>query len=313
MKKKMLLVDGNALYFKAFWASYIRIKDGRGPRLADGTPVNALQTFAMMIMKLRTQFDADKMLVAFDERGGHTHRHHYAFYKANRSKQPDELYIQLPFVWDFLDKYGVKHYRNKKVEADDVIGIMAERGKNQGFEVDIITTDKDLLQLVDKDVHVHISKVGVSKMEKYTTNNFQVKYMGLQPYQVVEFKGIAGDSSDNLEGVKGIGEKGAIKLLLEHHTLEGVYENIEGFTPKMKEKLEIGRDMAKICWELAHILREGNIEIDVDDIDLKTPDYDKLEQFFAHIPIYNVPRKLREERGTVEEDSIESLFEELKF
>lgn len=319
MKKKLLLVDGNALYFKAFWGSYIRIKDGKGPRLPNGTPVNALSTFAFMIMNLKEKFQPNKILVAFDERGGHTHRHKYDFYKAGRKKQPDELYSQLPLVWEFLDYYGIKRHSKKEIEADDIIGIMAEEGKNSNLMVEIVTTDKDLLQLVDYNVNVYLSIRGVTEMELYSMENFKEKFHNLEPRHIVDFKGIAGDASDNLEGIKGIGEKTAIKLLLEHDSLEEIFKKTDKFTPSLKDKIINGKEMGELSKKLAYILRKEDAGISINELDVKNPNFDKLEEFFSHIPINNVPQKLRKERERShllsEEgfDSIEEIFKEIKF
>lgn len=312
MKKKVLLVDGNALYFKAFWGSYIRIKDGAGPRLADGTPVNALATFAFMVMNLKERFSSEKILIAFDERGGHTHRHQYDFYKAGRKEQPQELYSQIPLVKEFLDHYGVKWHSKKELEADDIIGILSRVSVVNGYEVDIITTDKDLLQLVDHEVRVHISKSGVTDMELYSMENFREKFFNLEPRHIVEFKGVAGDSSDNLAGIKGIGEKTAVKLILEHDSMECIIDNMDSYTPGLKSKIQEGKDMGLLCRELAKILTEGDVQITLDELDVQRPDFESLERFFAEMPINNVPNKLRKERASLdEEDGV--IFEKFDF
>ena len=270
------------------------IKDGLNGSnsTADGVPVNAIRTFVMMIMNLRRNFPSDKMLIAFDERGGHTHRHQHDFYKAGRSKQPDELHQQMPFVREFLTHYGIPHHSEKEYEADDIIGILAKRAKNDGFAVDIVTTDKDLLQLVDHDVDVYISIKGVTEMVKHTMSNFADLNYGLRPMQITDYKGIAGDTSDNLVGVKGIGDKGAIKLILEYDSLEEIMDNLDSLPLGIKSKLEEHREIAKLCKSLATILTEGNIDVELEKIDMRNPNWDMLEAFLNEMPMKSVKESL---------------------
>ena len=298
MKKELLLVDGNSLFFKSFWSTWFQIKDNPNSRdrMEDGTPVNAVRTFATMMINLLEKFPSDKMLVAFDERGGHTHRHQHDFYKAGRADQPQELYDQIPMVREFLDHYGIKHHSKKEYEADDIIGILAERAKRAGYKVTIITTDKDLLQLVDEDVDVWLSKTGVSIMEQHTIENFKEQNDGLTPKQVIDFKGIAGDNSDNLQGVKGVGPKGAVKLLLEYDSLENVINNIDDHTPALQKKIEESKDVAILCKELATILTDGDIEIEIDELDVREPNWEALENFLEPKKLYSVLNKLDKEK-----------------
>ena len=298
MKKELLLVDGNSLFFKSFWSTWFQIKDNPNSRdrMDDGTPVNAVRTFSTMIINLLNQFPSNKMLVAFDERGGHTHRHQHDFYKAGRADQPQELYDQIPMVKEFLDHYGIKHYSKKEYEADDIIGILARKAKNEGYKVNIITTDKDLLQLVEEDVDVWLSKTGVSVMEKHTLDNFNELNNGLMPNQVIDFKGIAGDNSDNLQGIKGVGEKGAVKLLLEYETLENVLDNLDDHTPALQKKIIESKEMAILCKELATILREGDLDIELDELDICEPNWDSLTNFFEPKKIYSVLHKIDKEK-----------------
>ena len=298
MKKELLLVDGNSLFFKSFWSTWFQIKDNpqSRDRMDDGTPVNAVRTFSTMIINLLNKFPSHKMLVAFDERGGHTHRHQHDFYKAGRADQPQELYDQLPLVREFLDHYGIPHHSKKEFEADDIIGIVAKRAKEAGYKVTIITTDKDLLQLVEEDVDVWLSKTGVSIMEQHSMENFKEQNDGLTPKQVIDFKGIAGDNSDNLQGIKGIGEKGAVKLLLEYDSLENILDHAEEQTPAMQKKIIESKDMAILCKELATILTDGEIDIELEELDIREPNWDALTDFFEPKKIYSVLNKIDKEK-----------------
>ncbi len=263
--EKLLLIDGNALMYKSYYASSFFLDKGQGLD-RNGNPINALRTFSVMISNLTEMFPTHKMLVAFDEKGLQTYRNQYDFYKAGRSKTPDELNYQRPLIFKALDLAGIEMYSSPDYEADDIIGILSNRFSKQGVLVDVITSDKDLLQLVDENVNVHISKTGVSEMIEYNINNFSELYHGLTPQQVRDIKGVMGDSSDNLPGIKGIGEKGAVKLLLEYGTLESIIENLNDFTPSMKSKIEEGKEMGLLCKDIATIITDGKVDVELEQL-----------------------------------------------
>ena len=290
MNKKLLLIDGNSLFFKSFYATYIRLKEG-GERGNEGEPVNALRGFSHMIINLRQMFNDHNIVIAFDERGGHTHRHQYDFYKANRSKAPDELYEQIPMVREFLDLYGIKYVSEKTLEADDLIGILSKRHSIE-YDTTIITTDKDLLQLVDQNVRVLLSKKGVSEMDEFNMFNFKEKFFGLRPNQVQELKGIMGDASDNLKGIPGIGEKGAIKLIDQYNTVERVIDHATDQTPALSKKIIEGSESAILCRDLATIVTEHDWEFEISQSEPKDYDKEKLVEFLENKKLFNVVKKV---------------------
>ncbi len=291
--KKVLLIDGNALMYKSFFASSFFLEQGQGLD-AFGNPINALRTFSTMIYNLTDMFKEHHMLVAFDARGVNTYRSQYDFYKAGRSKTPQELIYQKPLIEEALDLAGIDRYSSVDYEADDIIGILAKKFANEDIIVDIITSDKDLLQLVDVNVNVHISKTGVSEMIEYNKSNFSDLYFGLTPEQVKDMKGIMGDSSDNLPGIKGIGEKGAVKLLLEHNSLEGVIEAVDSFTPAMKNKIIEGMETGILCKEIATIITEGELEIDFEQLKVGPADKVQLIGFLRNNSIHGLATKLEQ-------------------
>ncbi len=287
---KILLVDGNSLFFKSFYGSKNRLDAGE-ERNDDGIAINALRIFSYLMINLREKFKNQKILVAFDEKGANTFRHKYDFYKANRSKQPQDLYDQIPLVREFLDLYGIKWSATTELEADDLIGIFSEVYKNKNFDVHVVSGDKDLLQLVDKNVTVHLSKKGISNLETYNNDNFGEKFFGLSPLQIPDFKGISGDSSDNISGIVGIGEKGAIKLLRKYISLEFIYDNLDDLTPSLRSKLIEGKDKGIESKEIATIIRESKIIDKYMDLSLKKSS-NELSQFLVKHKLFNILKKI---------------------
>ncbi len=288
---KVLLIDGNALMYKSFFASAFLLEKGEG--FDDrGNPVNALRTFSTMMLNLTEMFEGHKMLVAFDAKGVNTYRNEYDFYKAGRSKMPEELIYQKPLIEEMLDYAGIEKFSSQNYEADDVIGILSKRFSEEGKEVDIITSDKDLLQLVNEKVRVHISKTGVSEMIEYNHNNFSDLYYGLTPSQVIDMKGIMGDSSDNLQGIKGIGEKGAVKLLQEYGCLEKVIDSYEDFTPGLMNKIIEGKEMGILCKQIATIMTDGELDIQFEQLTIGPISKSDLITFLRGNSIHSVANRL---------------------
>jgi DNA polymerase-1 len=160
-----------------------------------------------------------------------------------------------------------------------VIGIVAKYADINNIKVDIVTTDKDLLQLVTNNVKVHLSIKGVSIMDEYTMENFSEKFNGLTPSQIIDFKALAGDSSDNIEGIRGIGDKGAIKLLLEYKTFENIVSNVNNLTLGLKTKIMDNLETGRLSYSLATIITETDIEINFENMMIKTPDQAALIDF----------------------------------
>lgn len=289
--EKILLIDGNALMYKSYFASSFFLEKGQG--LDDrGEPINALRTFSTMIFNLTEMFPTHKMLVAFDEYGIQTYRNKYEFYKAGRSKTPDELIRQKPLIRNALELANIEHYSSKEYEADDIIGILANKFSSDGNQVDIVTTDKDLLQLVDNNVNVYISKVGVSEMVEYNIDNFSKLYYGLTPEQVKDMKGIMGDSSDNLPGIKGIGEKGAVKLISEYGSLEKVIHSKDELSPSLQNKIVEGCEMGILCKDIATIITEGDLGIELEQLSVGPANKSDLLNFLKYNSIWGLANKL---------------------
>lgn len=263
-KEKLLLLDGNSLAYRAFFALPLLTNDS-------GIHTNAVYGFTTMLQKILEEEKPTKMLVAFD--AGKTTFRHESFdeYKGGRQKTPPELSEQFPYLRKLIDAYQIKRYELPMYEADDIIGTLAKQAEKD-MEVIIVSGDKDLTQLATDKVTVYITRKGMTDIEQYTPAHIEEKY-GLTPEQIIDMKGLMGDTSDNIPGVPGVGEKTAIKLLKEYSTVENLYENIEGMkASKMKEKLVANEEQAKMSKKLATIYTEAPIEITLADLDYPGPD-----------------------------------------
>ncbi|WP_042474721.1 DNA polymerase I [Bacillus ndiopicus] len=268
-KEKLLLLDGNSLAYRAFFALPPLTNDS-------GIHTNASYGFTMMLQKIVEEEQPTQMLVAFDA-GKTTFRHEsFGEYKGGRQKTPPELSEQFPYIRKLIDAYNIKRYELDLYEADDIIGTLAKQAEAGGSEVIIVSGDKDLTQLSSDNVTVYITRKGITDIEKYTPAHIEEKY-GLTPAQIIDMKGLMGDASDNIPGVPGVGEKTAIKLLKEYGSVEALYEAIDGMkASKMKEKLVENEDSAHLSKKLATIFTEAPIEITLDDLAYAGPNEDAL-------------------------------------
>ncbi|CAM5202000.1 DNA polymerase I OS=Ureibacillus acetophenoni OX=614649 GN=polA PE=3 SV=1 [Ureibacillus acetophenoni] len=262
-KEKLLLLDGNSLAYRAFFALPLLTNDS-------GIHTNAVYGFTTMLQKILEE-KPTKMLVAFDA-GKTTFRHEsYDEYKGGRQKTPPELSEQFPYIRKLIDAYQIKQYELPMYEADDIIGTLAKQAEKENIEVIIVSGDKDLTQLATDNVTVYITRKGMTDIEQYTPAHIEEKY-GLTPDQIIDMKGLMGDTSDNIPGVPGVGEKTAIKLLKEYGSVENLYENIDGMkASKMKEKLVDNEEQAKMSKKLATIFTEAPIEISLNDLEYPGP------------------------------------------
>lgn len=272
---KLVLIDGNSLSFRAFYAL---------PLLSNkaGIHTNAILGFAKLLEKIIREEQPTHFLVAFDA-GKTTFRHSkYSEYKGGRQKTPPELSEQFPYIRQLLDAYHIKHYELENYEADDIIGTLSKEADQNDFETIIVTGDRDLTQLATQNVTIYYTKKGVTDVDHYTPEFIAEKYNGLKPIQIIDMKGLMGDSSDNIPGVAGVGEKTAIKLLKQFDSVEGVYENIDKVSgKKLKEKLELSHEDALMSKDLATINRYSPIEVTLNDTKLSDikDNHEKIELF----------------------------------
>lgn len=236
---KVMLVDGNSMLFRAFYATSYT---GSIMQTSNGTYTNAVYAFSNMIFKAINEVKPDYLLVAFDK-GKHTFRHELIDdYKGGRKETPVELVPQFKLVRDMCSALNISYLELDDIEADDIVGSAATKFKKDN-EVFIYTSDKDILQVVDDKVTVCMMSKGVSDVFCYTPSTFEEKF-GFKPLQMIDYKAIAGDNSDNLKGVAGIGEKGATDLIRSYTTLENIYEHLDELKPGIQKKLIADKESA---------------------------------------------------------------------
>ena len=258
MKKTLMAVDGNSLMYRAFFAMPpFTTKDGR--------PSGAVYGFFTMLLSAVEQYSPDALVVAFDKKGK-TFRHDmFDDYKAQRKPMPDDLIPQFPVLKEALEGIGIKTLEVEGYEADDILGAMARKASGSGMQSILVTGDKDIFQLVDENSSVLLTRKGVSETELVDVDKLGEMY-GLKPGQIIDLKGFMGDPSDNIPGVPGVGEKTALKLLHEYKTMDGVYDNIDKITGKLKERLEENKDSAYLSRQLATIDHSMDLDVSFDEI-----------------------------------------------
>lgn len=286
--KNLILVDGNNLLFRSYYATAY---NGNFMKNSKGFPTNGLFGFTNMINKILEEEKPTHIIVAFDK--GKTFRHEkYKDYKAGRIEMPDELKLQFPVAKELLTKMGITYYEIENYEADDIIGTFAKFcEEDPEYTGTIISSDKDLLQLITKTVNIKLLKS--KDYVRYTEESFKEEW-GIDPINIIDLKALMGDSSDNIKGVKGIGEKGALKLLHEYKTLDGIYENIDNIKGATKEKLIDGKEDAYESYELATIYKEVPMEINIEDLEYKTPNIEELNKMYEELEFYSFLKKTKQ-------------------
>ncbi|MFC0474198.1 DNA polymerase I [Robertmurraya beringensis] len=300
MNKKLVLIDGNSIAYRAFFALPLLNND-------KGIHTNAVYGFTMMLLRILEDEKPSHIMVAFDA-GKTTFRHKtFSEYKGGRQKTPPELSEQFPFIREVLDAYRIKRYELENYEADDIIGTLSKKAEEDGYEVKVISGDKDLTQLSSEKTTVAITKKGITEIEEYTPEHIKEKY-GLTPKQIIDMKGLMGDTSDNIPGVPGVGEKTAIKLLTEFGTLEKLLESIDQVSgKKLKEKLEEFKDQAIMSKELATITLEAPVTVQLDEFEYDEFDRDKVVQLFKELGFNSLLDKLGDNEGASVEEPLENV------
>lgn len=298
MGKKLVLIDGNSIAYRAFFALPLLNND-------KGVYTNSVYGFTMMLNRIIEEEQPTHILVAFDA-GKTTFRHAtYGEYKGGRQKTPNELSEQFPFIRELLDCFQIKRYELENYEADDIIGTLSLQAEQEGFEVKVISGDKDLTQLTSDKTTVSITKKGITEMESYTPQHVQEKY-GLSPLQIIDLKGLMGDASDNIPGIPGVGEKTALKLLHQFETVEHLVESIEDVSgQKLKEKISEHKELALLSKSLATIMREAPIEVKLDETEYNGINIEKVVAFYKELGFQTLLDKMNE--STTEEAAQEPI------
>lgn len=270
---RFMLIDGNSIINRAYFGQ------GTSGQLTspDGTPTGAVYTFLTMLLRYMDEYDPTHMAVCFD-RPEPTFRHEkYTEYKANRTGMDDDLAVQMPILKSCLEAMNIFSYEKISYEADDLIGTMAKKFSNQSH-VYILSGDRDDFQLLtDKVSQIYPQSRGQTTL--FTPESLEEKYQ-LRPDQVVDFKALMGDSSDNIPGVKGVGEKTALKLLLEFDTLDNLYQNTDKLKGAVKKRIEEGKDLAYLSQELAKIDCDVPLDFDFEQLEIQAWDKSRLQEQF---------------------------------
>ena len=262
MKKRAILIDGNNLLFRSYYATAY---NGNLMKNSKGFPTNALFGFINMINKILNEEKPEYIMVAFDK--GHNFRKDlYDNYKDGRIETPNDLKIQFPVAKEICTLLGIKYIEIDNYEADDIIGTFAKMAdEDRNYNATIISSDKDLLQLISDEVDVKLLK-----QKDYIMMNEKTFFetYGIKPIRMIDLKSLMGDASDNIPGVKGIGEKTALSLLQKYDTLDGVYEHIDEISGKTREKLINDKDNAYFSYKLATIYKDIDFNYDFESIKL---------------------------------------------
>lgn len=302
-EKRFLIVDGSSLVYRAFFALPLL-------QTRQGLYTNAVYGFTTMLLRLLDEEKPAFVAVAFDK-GKATFRHEeYKEYKAKREKTPGELSEQLSYVRELLDALHIPVLEADSFEADDVIGTLATQANHHGISPLIVTGDADIFQLVDTPAEVIYTRKGITQTERYTEKELFERY-GLTASQFIDYKALKGDTSDNIPGVPGVGDKTAVKLLTQYGSLERIYEHLSDIPGRLHELLSRYRDQAFLSKRLATIVRDMPLDFDETGFTRRQPDYSRLRVLFEKLEFKSLLEKLPEEKyvqaGFVREEAFRLL------
>jgi DNA polymerase-1 len=285
--KKLLLIDGNAIFHRAFHALPLLTN-------AKGEYTNAIFGFTRMLFEIIKKEKPDYLTVAFDHKDKTFRHHEFVEYKANRSEPPAELYPQLPGLLHLLAVFDIPIFQQSGFEADDIIGTLATQAeKHPDLKTLILTGDKDSFQLVTDQVNVIVPVKGISESVTYDPAGVAAR-MGLRPDQIVDYKALRGDASDNIPGVKGIGEKQAVEMLQKYETLDNLYQHLDELKPGQRTKLQTCKDIAYLSQKMATIIRDMPIKLDLEACKLHTWPVDKAREALMEMGFTTLTKGLNE-------------------
>ncbi len=290
--KKLLVIDGNSLLFRAYYATAY----GGGAIMStkDGTPTNAIFAFANMLAKILSSFQGgESIFIGFDADGHTFRKEEFGAYKANRKPVPPDLVKQFPLSRDLCKALGILCYEEHGIEADDICGTVAKWGSQHGYEVKVYTSDKDYLQLIDDHISISLLKTGLSNMDLVTQGNMKEKF-GFEPLQIIDFKGLRGDSSDNLPGIPGVGDKTAVKLINEYGSFEKILEVAPTQKGKVWQSIVENASLGRQCYHLATIVTDASLPFTLEDLEYHGYRFEEvnafankyeLKQFLSRLPL----------------------------
>ncbi len=286
MTKRLAVIDGKSVFYRGYYAM-------PNLSLSDGTPTGGVYGFATLAIELIKKLEPDYVAVAWDKPKTNIRKRReiYPEYKAGRKPAPPDFYEQIPILKELLDAFGWPFYELDDYEADDILGAFAKQATERGVEADLLTSDLDALQLVGPSTKVYAIKNGLSNIEEFDIDYFEKKY-GLQVEQFLDLKSLKGDSSDNLPGVPGIGEKTAIALLQEFGTLDNVYAHLDDIKPSVAKKLADGKELAYMTKEVGRIWVDAPVELDWDVASIDDIDLPRVAQILERLEFHSLARRL---------------------
>ncbi|TAH34099.1 DNA polymerase I [Candidatus Saccharibacteria bacterium] len=286
--KKLAVIDGKSVFYRGYYAM---------PNLStkDGTPTGGVYGFAAMALEVIKRLKPDYVAVAWDKPKTNIRKRLeiYPEYKAGRKPAPPDFYEQIPVLHELLQAFGWPLYELDDYEADDILGTLAVEASKQGIDTMLITSDLDMLQLVNEHVKVYALKTGFSNIELYSVESFETKY-GIQVEQFLDYKALVGDSSDNIPGVAGVGPVAAKGLLADYKTLDGIYENVELLKKNVRDKLVAGKDSAYMSKKLAEIWTDAPLKLDLAEVDGSKIQPEKVLQLLEKLEFKSLVRQLPE-------------------
>ncbi|MCD4673475.1 MAG: DNA polymerase I [Anaerolineaceae bacterium] len=305
----LYLIDGHALAYRTYYA--LSAAGGDRFRTSTGEPTAGVYGFASVLLRLLEQDQPEYLAVVFDT--GKTFRNElYPEYKATREKMPDDLRTQFNRIYQLVDSFHLPRLEKEGFEADDVLGSVAQDAVRQGFGVKILTGDRDLLQLVNDRIIVNLPGKRLADSRDYTAKDV-VEYMGVRPDQIIDFKALAGDSSDNIPGVPGVGKKTAVSLLRDYDTLDDIYAHIDALPTRAQNRLREGRDSAYLSYKLAEICTDVEITLDLEQASTKNLNLNEVDHFFQEMEFRTLRSRLKNllpAGQTAQSDQQLSLFGE---
>jgi DNA polymerase-1 len=284
--KRLAVIDGKSVFYRGYYAM---------PNLSlpDGTPTGGVYGFASIAIELIKKLEPDYVAVAWDKPKTNIRKRRdiYPEYKAGRKPAPADFYAQVPLLHELLDAFGWPFYELDDYEADDILGAFAVQAKEKNIETCLLTSDLDALQLIDSHTKVFAIKNGLSNIEEFDVGYFEKKY-GIEVEQFLDLKSLKGDSSDNLPGVPGIGEKGAIALLQEFKTLDNIYEHLDDIKPTLAKKLEAGKDLAYMSKEVGRIWTDAPVKLDWDKASIEDINLKKVAEILHRLEFNSLAKRL---------------------
>ena len=256
-EKRLVVIDGKSVFYRGYYAM---------PNLSlpDGTPTGGVYGFAVLALQILKKLNPDYVIVAWDKAKTNVRARLkiYPEYKAGRKPMPDDMREQIPYLHDLLEAFGWPLLEVDDYEADDIMGTLAIKAQKQGIETALVTSDLDLLQMVDGNIKLFALKKGLTNIKQYDDAAIEEEF-GFSKEKFDDYKALKGDSSDNIPGVAGIGEKTAKDLVLKYETLENIYDNLWEIKETLRKKLEAGKEMAFMSRELVHIMTDAPVEFDL--------------------------------------------------